>query len=44
MTVIRLLPPLVITYGQIDHLVDVLTDILSADAEEEKLLEVEAVK
>ncbi len=28
MTVIRLLPPLVISYGQIDHLVDVLTDVL----------------
>lgn len=28
MTVIRLLPPLVITYEQIDHLVDVLTDVL----------------
>jgi acetylornithine/LysW-gamma-L-lysine aminotransferase len=29
MTVIRLLPPLVITYGQIDHLVDVLTEVLT---------------
>ena len=29
MTVIRLLPPLVITYEQIDHLVDVLTAVLS---------------
>lgn len=28
MTVIRLLPPLVITYEQIDHLVDVLTAVL----------------
>jgi LysW-gamma-L-lysine/LysW-L-ornithine aminotransferase len=28
MTVIRLLPPLVISYGQIDHLVDVLTEVL----------------
>ena len=28
MTVIRLLPPLVITYEQMDHLVDVLTEIL----------------
>jgi LysW-gamma-L-lysine/LysW-L-ornithine aminotransferase len=28
MTVIRLLPPLVISYQQIDHLVDVLTDVL----------------
>ena len=32
MTVIRLLPPLVITYEQIDHLVDVLTDVLSTDS------------
>ena len=31
MTVIRLLPPLVITYQQIDHLVDVLTDVLVSD-------------
>lgn len=31
MTVIRLLPPLVITYGQIDRLVDVLTDVLVND-------------
>ena len=29
MTVIRLLPPLVISYGQIDHLVDVLTNVLT---------------
>ncbi len=28
MTVIRLLPPLVISYEQIDHLVDVLTEVL----------------
>jgi acetylornithine/succinyldiaminopimelate/putrescine aminotransferase len=28
MTVIRLLPPLVITYEQIDHLVEVLTEVL----------------
>lgn len=28
MTVIRLLPPLVITYEQIDHLVNVLTEVL----------------
>ena len=28
MTVLRLLPPLVITYPQIDHLVDVLTEVL----------------
>ncbi len=32
MTVIRLLPPLVISYEQIDHLVDVLTDVLSTDS------------
>jgi acetylornithine/LysW-gamma-L-lysine aminotransferase len=32
MTVIRLLPPLVITYEQIDHLVDVLTEVLSTDS------------
>ncbi len=31
MTVIRLLPPLVITYQQIDHLVDTLAEILVAD-------------
>jgi acetylornithine/LysW-gamma-L-lysine aminotransferase len=31
MTVIRLLPPLVITYEQIDHLVDVLTEILATN-------------
>jgi len=31
MTVIRLLPPLVITYEQIDHLVDVLTEVLTAE-------------
>lgn len=30
MTVIRLLPPLVISYEQIDHLVDVLTQVLAA--------------
>lgn len=29
MTVIRLLPPLVITYEQIDHLVNVLTEVLT---------------
>lgn len=33
MTVVRLLPPLVITYGQIDHLVEVLTQVLVADLE-----------
>ena len=31
MTVIRVLPPLVISYGQIDHLVEVLTGVLSTD-------------
>ena len=31
MTVIRLLPPLVITYEQIDHLVDVLTEVLATN-------------
>lgn len=30
MTVIRLLPPLVITYQQMDHLVDVLAEVLAA--------------
>ena len=33
MTVIRLLPPLVITYEQIDHLVKVLAKVLVADLE-----------
>ncbi|MBI5963615.1 MAG: acetylornithine/succinylornithine family transaminase [Chloroflexi bacterium] len=33
MTVIRLLPPLVITYEQIDHLVDVLSEVLVTDLE-----------
>ncbi|MCX6057702.1 MAG: aspartate aminotransferase family protein [Chloroflexi bacterium] len=32
MTVIRLLPPLVITYEQIDHLVDVFTEVLTQEA------------
>jgi LysW-gamma-L-lysine/LysW-L-ornithine aminotransferase len=32
MTVIRLLPPLVITYEQIDHLVEVLTEVLTQEA------------
>jgi acetylornithine/LysW-gamma-L-lysine aminotransferase len=32
LTVIRLLPPLVITYEQIDHLVEVLTEVLSSPA------------
>jgi len=31
MTVLRLLPPLVITYEQIDHLVDVLTEVLTTE-------------
>jgi acetylornithine/LysW-gamma-L-lysine aminotransferase len=31
MTVIRLLPPLVISYPQMDHLVDVLTEVLITD-------------
>lgn len=31
MTVIRLLPPLVISYQQIDHLVEVLTEVLVTD-------------
>jgi acetylornithine and succinylornithine aminotransferases len=31
MTVLRLLPPLVISYQQIDHLVDVLTEVLTAE-------------
>ena len=30
LTVIRLLPPLVITYPQIDHLVEVLTTVLTS--------------
>jgi acetylornithine/LysW-gamma-L-lysine aminotransferase len=34
MTVIRLLPPLVITYEQIDHLVDALTEVLTAEGED----------
>ena len=32
MTVIRLLPPLVISYEQIDHLVDVLSEVLTAES------------
>ena len=31
MTVIRLLPPLVISYSQIDQLVDVLAEVLTKD-------------
>jgi acetylornithine/LysW-gamma-L-lysine aminotransferase len=33
MTVIRLLPPLVISYQQIDHLLEVLTEVLVTDLE-----------
>jgi LysW-gamma-L-lysine/LysW-L-ornithine aminotransferase len=36
MTVIRLLPPLVITYEQLDHLVDVLSEVLVAELETDK--------
>ena len=43
MTVIRLLPPLVITYGQIDHLVGILTEVLSVDTNTEMPLEAELV-
>lgn len=43
MTVIRLLPPLVITYGQIDHLVSVLADVLGANADVEPLMDAELV-
>jgi len=35
MTVIRLLPPLVISYEQIDHLVDVLTEVLVVEQKDE---------
>ena len=35
MTVIRLLPPLVITYEQLDHLVRVLTDVLAGEPDNE---------
>jgi LysW-gamma-L-lysine/LysW-L-ornithine aminotransferase len=35
MTVIRLLPPLVITYEQLDHLVCVLTDVLAGEPDNE---------
>jgi acetylornithine/LysW-gamma-L-lysine aminotransferase len=34
MTVIRLLPPLVITYDQIDHLVEALTEVLTQTADD----------
>ncbi len=36
MTVIRLLPPLVITYEQIDHLVDVLTEVLASEMQNDE--------
>ena len=36
MTVIRLLPPLVISYEQIDHLVDMLTEALSVEQKDEQ--------
>ena len=35
MTVIRLLPPLVITYEQIDHLVAALTEVLAVEQKDE---------
>ena len=35
MTVIRLLPPLVISYTQIDHLVDVLTEVLAVEQKDD---------
>jgi len=35
LTVIRLLPPLVITYEQIDHLVEVLTEVLTQETKDE---------
>ena len=35
MTVIRLLPPLVISYEQIDHLVKVLTEVLAVEQKDE---------
>jgi len=43
MTVIRLLPPLVITYHQIDHLVHVLTEVLATDLETDKRMEADAI-
>jgi len=43
MTVIRLLPPLVISYHQIDHLVNVLTEVLSTDFETDKQMETDLV-
>ncbi|HNO93993.1 MAG TPA: aminotransferase class III-fold pyridoxal phosphate-dependent enzyme, partial [Anaerolineales bacterium] len=35
LTVIRLLPPLVITYEQIDHLVNTLTEVLTVEQKDE---------
>jgi acetylornithine/LysW-gamma-L-lysine aminotransferase len=35
MTVIRLLPPLVITYEQIDRVVEVLTEVLTVEQNDE---------
>ncbi len=35
MTVIRLLPPLVITYEQIDHVVNVLAEVLTIEQKDE---------
>ncbi len=35
MSVIRLLPPLVITYEQIDHLMDVLTEVIASEQPDE---------
>ena len=40
MTVIRLLPPLVITYDQIDYVVNVLTEVLVTDLEVDKRMKV----
>ena len=42
MTVIRLLPPLVISYGQIDHLVSMLADVLVTDLETNEQVSVDA--
>ena len=36
MTVIRLLPPLVITHEQIDHLVEVLTEVLTNEIQNDE--------
>lgn len=35
LTVVRLLPPLVITYEQIDHLVNALTEVLAVEQKDE---------